>query len=310
MKVPTMKPFLIFKKIQLPVFLILLCIHPRLLFSQSKDMVKLEWYHYILLSPVLIIDGIKKGYAETKKNIQEYQTHQSLPELHKAVIQSDYEKTKSLVESGVHLETIDTKGATALFYAIELNRINIARFLITKNANVNVSNFQGRPAALSAIKNNQFDLVKMMLDHGLNLQNPKTGDTLLTIACAFKPTNFKLVQLLIERGVAINAKDKNHYSALMHLTTREEPNLDIIRYTIKKGADVNAKDQLGRSILRLLVEARTQNLTLVQILLENGADLYAKDNEGKTIFDFINAYYDSPKTDDLVLLLKRYKKKR
>lgn len=289
--------------------LVFLC-YPNFLFSQSKDMVKLEWYHYIILSPMLIIDAVDKSYSKTTKGIQDYIENRKLPDLHKAVLQADMEKIQKLVKAGVPLEAKDKKGETALFYALDRNLVNIARFLIQNKSDVNVTNTNGRHAVQSAIANNQYDLVKMMLDHGLELEFSKQGGTVLTFASSQTPTNFKIIQLFIDRGVKINVKDKYHYSALMYLTTKESPNLDLIKYMIKKGADLNAKDKDGKSILRILVEARTINKPLVQFLVENGADINSKDKEGKTIFDFINDYYDSPETDEIAIYLKKFSKKK
>ncbi|XDD45859.1 ankyrin repeat domain-containing protein [Leptospira sp. WS39.C2] len=270
-------------------------------------MVKLEWYHYIFLSTILIKDAIEKGSTEITNGIQNYKEFRSLPELHKAVLRSDMDRIKQLINSGVNLEEKDKKGETALFYALDKNLVNIARYLIQNHADVNVTNHNGKPAILTAIQFNQYDLVKLMLNHGLKLQNP--NGTVLTLACNTKQVNFKLVQLFVEQGVSINAKDKNSYSALMYLATNEAPNLDIIRYLIQKGADVNAKDRAGKSILRLLIEARTHHLRLIQILLENHADPNLKDNEGQTIFDFIQNYYDHPETNEVVIYLKKYRRK-
>lgn len=305
MRIDRQKRLINFK---LCLFLFYSLLSPNFVYSQSKEMIKLEWYQYILLSPILIIDAIERSYSEVSKGIQEYQENRNLPELHKAVIQGDLEKVKKLVTSGVNLEAKDKKGETALFYALDRNFANIARYLIQNKANVNVINIHGRHIIQPAIAKNQFDLVKIMIDHELNLQLKQEGDTVLTIACNLNPPNFKMVQLFVERGVNVNARDKNHYSALMYLTTKDDPNLDIIRYLIKNGADVNAKDHSGRSILRLLVERRSLNQTLVQTLLENGANINSRDKDGQAIFDYIKNYYDYPETDELVIYLNKHKK--
>ncbi|MCW7463709.1 ankyrin repeat domain-containing protein [Leptospira limi] len=271
-------------------------------------MVKLEWYHYIILSPILVIDAVKKGYHSFENQIDNFREFQSLPELHKAVIQSDLDQVKRIVSSGANLETKDKNGETALFYALDKNRINIARFLIQKKANVNVFNLHGRHIVHPAIKNNQYDLIKLMLDYGLNPNFDGSGPTTLTLTANVNPNNFKCVRLFVEQGVNINALDKNHYSALMYLTMIENPNLEIVSYMISKKADVNAKDSSGRSILRLLIEKRSQNLALVKLLLKKGADIHSKDKEGQSIFDFINQYYDDPNTNEIVQYLKNYKK--
>ncbi|PJZ36698.1 hypothetical protein CH354_11330 [Leptospira levettii] len=297
-----------FKNFQIGLAILLFCFLPNSIFCQSKDMVKLEWYHYIILSPVLVIDAVKKGYHSIENQIDNFREFQSLPELHKAVIQSDLDKIKKIVTAGANLEAKDKNGETALFYALDRNRVNIARYLIQNKANVNVFNIHGRHLIHPAIKNNQYDLIKLMLDYGLKPNFDGSGPTTLTLTTNLNPNNFKLIRLFVEQGVNINAIDKNHYSALMYLTLIENPNLEIVSYMMKKKADVNAEDSSGRSILRLLIERRSQNLNLVKILIKNGANVHSKDKEGQSIFDFINQYYDDPKTNEIVLYLKTYKK--
>lgn len=297
-----------FKNFRIGMGILLFCLMPNSIFCQSKDMVKLEWYHYILLSPVLVIDAVRKGYQSIGNQIDNFREFQSLPELHKAVIQSDLDKVKKIVSAGANLEAKDKNGETALFYALDRNQVNIARFLIQKKADVNVSNIHGRHLIHPAIKNNQYDLIKLMLDHGLKPNFDGSGSTTLTLTANLNPNNFKFIRLFVEQGVNINALDKNHYSALMYLTMIENPNLEIISYMMNKKADVNVKDSSGRSILRLLIEKRSQNLALVKLLLKNGADIDSKDKEGQSIFDFINQYYDDPNTNEIVLSLKNYKK--
>ncbi|TGK78176.1 ankyrin repeat domain-containing protein [Leptospira montravelensis] len=299
-----------YKSFRIGMGILLFCIIPNSIFSQNKDLVKLEWYHYIILSPVLVIDAVRKGYQSIGNKIDDFREYQSLPELHKAVISSDMAKIKILVSAGVNLEEKDKKGETALFYALDNNRINIARYLIENHADVNAVNYLGRLVVQPAIANNQFDLIKLMIRHNLNLEKTNGNGTILNIVCNRKQVNFKMVQLFVDNAVDINAKDKNQYSPLMYLTTKEEPNINIIQYMIKKGADVNAKDPTGRSILRLLVESRTLNLNLVKLLLENGADINSKDKEGHSIFDFIQTYYDYSETNEIVNYLNKYRNKK
>lgn len=280
---------------------------PNFLFGQSKDMIKLEWYHYIVLSPVLLVDAVRKGYSEISKGIQNYGEYRSLPELHKAVLNSDIDLVKKLIQEGVNLEVKDKKGETALFYAVDQNKINIAKYLISKKAELNVWNVHGKPLIHSAIANNQSDLVQLMLDNGLDVNGKKQEGTLLTLSCNLQPNNFKLIQLFVNYRVDVNAKDRYHSSALMYLATKEKPNLEIIRYLLKHGANVNLTDRSGKSILKILIERRTLNLELVKTLVENGADIDLRDTEGESIFDFIKAYYDYPETDEIVLYLKKAK---
>lgn len=280
---------------------------PNAIFSQNKEMIKLEWYHYIFLSPVLIVDAMTTSYEKLKKGIQEQREFQGLSELHKAVIRSDMEKIKQLIAAQNDTESKDKNGETPLFYALDRNQVRIAKFLIENNADVNVRNINGRHIIQPAIQNNQYDILKLMLKHGLKLQLTENGDTALTLTCNLKPDNFKFIQMFVEHGVPINQKDKYRYTALMYIATSESPKLDIVQYLIKKGADVNEKDIEGRSILRLLIERKTMNLNLIKILVNQGADLYSKDKDGISIFEYIRKYYDDPDNDEVVLYLKAHR---
>lgn len=297
-------------KIKQTFVILLLFSFPQLLMGQSKDMIKLEWYHYIILSPVLILDAVRNGYKEIKNGMAQYSEHNSLPELHKAVLSSDLDLVKKLTSQSVNLESKDKKGETALFYAVDQNKINIAKFLIQNKADVNIWNANGKPLVHSAIANNQSDLIQLMITYGLDVKSTKQGTSFLILTCNLQPNNLKLIQLFINHGANINATDKYQYTALMHLATKDNPNLDNIRYLIKNGGNVNAKDRSGKSILRILIEQRTLNLELVKTLVLNGADINTKDNDGISIFDFINTYYDYPETNEIVTYLKNAKKNR
>ena len=76
-----------------------------------------------------------------------------------------------------------------------------------------------------------------------------------------------MIKFLLERGAAINHKDKDNYTPL--LTASWKGQTEAVVLLIQKGAKVQATDSSLKSCLHLAVEH--DNSTTLEALLENGA---------------------------------------
>jgi ankyrin repeat protein len=80
------------------------------------------------------------------------------------------------------------------------------------------------------------------------------------------------VSALIDKGVAVNLKDRNGRTALMEASF--SGHLETVKTLLEKGADVNAADNSGWTAL---MEAASKGHSgIVEILLSCGADARAK----------------------------------
>ena len=91
-------------------------------------------------------------------------------------------------------------------------------------------------------------------------------------------------QVLLGKGVKVNAKTTNGWTALHQLCRlyTNENLVEIVRLLVENGADVNAKSLKGKTALHRLCENYTnENLVeIVRLLIEKGADVNAVTKSG------------------------------
>ncbi len=93
----------------------------------------------------------------------------------------------------------------------------------------------------------------------------------------------KTVKLLVEKGVNVNAKDVEGYTAL-HLAVTEK-RLEIVRELIKSGANVNA-EEYGNKCTPLHLACMLSEKEIVEELVKAGAEIEQTDKFGMTAMGY------------------------
>ncbi|WP_342226360.1 ankyrin repeat domain-containing protein [Rickettsia endosymbiont of Urophora cardui] len=171
--------------------------------------------------------------------------------------------TRLLIEKGANVNAQDTKGNTALYYAIKKNDKAVIKLLIEEGANLS-------PIHL-AIKNNNTDICKLLIEKGANVNAQDTkGNTALYYA--IKKNDKAVIKLLIEEGANLNIHNYDGDSPI-HLAIKNN-NTDICKLLIEKGANVNAQDAKGNT--PVIIATAIKNKELVNDLI----DVNAKNDDG------------------------------
>ena len=136
-----------------------------------------------------------------------------------------------------------------------------------------------------------FDRVSKALKKGADLDSIDTAKwTALHFSC-FKPNKqtAKVVELLLEKGVALHAVNRDKQTAL-HLAIASKASLEVVKVLLEKGARVGAADKQNRWTVLHYATVYGANIKVVEILLENdeplaesGGALYARAVEDKTV---------------------------
>lgn len=176
--------------------------------------------------------------------------------------------------------------------------------MINSGTNVNARfSGDGSTALMEAVTYNNTEIVKMLIQAGADV-NAKTDDigvpfdpddeygappgritVLMNAVHSSEKNALEVVQLLLQAGADVNAKDEQGGTALMLAVG----NLDVVRALLQAGADVNAKRLDG--ITTLMSAGRYSqgfkiNPKVFEVLLNAGADAKVKDYHGNRAIDY------------------------
>jgi ankyrin repeat protein len=107
----------------------------------------------------------------------------------------------------------------------------------------------------------------------------------------------KIVQLLLEKGADVNAKNKYGETALMYAA--ENGHTETVQLLLEKGARYDPFYKTKYGFTYLMVFAIGGLTNYCQELLNKGADVNAKTNDGQTA-------YDLTENDEIKKILKQY----
>ncbi|KAH7117475.1 hypothetical protein EDB81DRAFT_767262 [Dactylonectria macrodidyma] len=113
--------------------------------------------------------------------------------------------------------------------------------------------------------------VQMLLEKGVDV-NAKGGRYGSAVQAASSGGYDEIVQLLLEKGADVNTEDGFYGSALQAASSGGHEN--IVQLLLKKGADVNAEGGFYGSALQVALSGGHEKI--VQLLLEKGADVNAE----------------------------------
>ncbi|KAI1427614.1 ankyrin repeat-containing domain protein [Xylaria sp. FL1777] len=196
--------------------------------------------------------------------------------LHLAVSRPSKPMIQALLEYNLELDVQDDTGVTPLLRAINNKTpVSLIKLLVNRGAGLDVRGRRHVPLAY-AISKGQTEIAEYLISAGagLNIVNSMEGGPLHAACSVF---NLSMVKLLISKGANVNLVDPVHGTPLLYasLTPAESTaesiaKLDIIRFLIyEAGADVTARGGRLQSSLHAACLRGTPEL--IQLLVEAGA---------------------------------------
>jgi ankyrin repeat protein len=153
--------------------------------------------------------------------------------LHYAAFRGKLDSVEQLIKRGANIDATDESNLTPLFYSIQAKHPNVTKYLLEKDASVAGGEEMMCQAARS-------DLPECIL-------------------------------LLLERGVSVNAKDSNGYTALQNALFHGN---SCVKVLVEKGANPNSANSVnnveGSLIMRLPLLSKTDTM---QELISAGTDV-------------------------------------
>jgi uncharacterized protein len=223
-----------------------------------------------------------------------------------AVKSGDRAGVRTGLQRKADVNAAEPDGTTALHWAVRADDLELTRMLLRAGADPTRANRYGvTPLQLAAV-NGSLTASTALLEAGAdpNVVLPEGETILMTAARTGQP---QLLRLLIDRGAAVDAREK-WYGETALIWAVAENHADAAKVLIDKGADVNGRSapltfprrRTGQSVLALgswtplMYAARENALEAGRALVAAKADLNATDPDGATalVIAIINANYD------------------
>ena len=124
----------------------------------------------------------------------------------KAARDGDVRGVRTLVQRGVDLNAVGPDGSTALHWAAESDKLEVAEILIRGGANVKLANrYQATPLSL-ACTNGNAAMIDLFVNGGADVNEASAdGETALMIAA--RTGRVDAVDVLVKRGADVRQKE-------------------------------------------------------------------------------------------------------
>ncbi|ARF02767.1 SWPV1-193 [Shearwaterpox virus] len=217
---------------------------------------------------------------------------------------------KILIDRGCNINALDNHNFTPLHIAVSHKMWNIINLLIYNDANVSLMAVTGDTAFEHGIKSisRLSDIKKLLYYYNMykckvtlkpcNVKNYKNkilkylissgiidvnsvdeyNRTLLHYIVDTK--NYNTINLLIDNGASINAKDVKDETPL-HKSIITDASIHVVKTCLNAGAEVNAVDIFNRTPLYYALDTK-HNIKIIKLLLDNGANINIRDKYDST----------------------------
>ncbi|HHH76426.1 MAG TPA: hypothetical protein ENL03_05320, partial [Phycisphaerae bacterium] len=167
--------------------------------------------------------------------------------LHKAAQRGNVREIKRLLESGTEVDAKDHEERTPLYLAAAYGRDEAVEILLKHDANVDGQSFEaGVTALFGAVQNNRIKSARILIEYGadVNVKAPTFPQNPLQQAAA--PGHIKMAKILMDSGANVNERDSNSGMTALYIAT-VSGNKKMASLLASNGADETIPDNYGQT---------------------------------------------------------------
>ena len=204
-------------------------------------------------------------------------TNESQSILHAAAEVGNSEIANYLITKGATLDIMDVTGATPLHYCSKTGKVMIAKMLLDKNAVLDPKDSNAATPLHWACQMGQAEMVKFLIERGADVEAKAKFDT-TPLHIAARSGSVPIVHLLLQRHVKLESRTSKGYTAL-HIAAMKGVS-DVCGILLKFRANMNAVTPRKASALH--IAAAAGDAATVKILVHFQADPSLLDTEKNT----------------------------
>lgn len=230
-----------------------------------------------------------------------------------AIINLHYDLAATLIEKGASPNVQDNTGMTAIYALVDMAgfRSDIGRPAQPRHDKLNAIDVL--KIALAHGGNPNLQQKKAILGRHHGFGDNSLGDGATPLMRAIKGNDFDTMKILLDAGANPSLGLANGQTPVFLIANTRLPAspaaannaVEALKLLAAKGADVNAPNKQGAT--PLITAARSGSNPIVKALLELGANPDVKDAQGKTALDIVTTAGPG-KHDDTAEILRQFKK--
>lgn len=183
-------------------------------------------------------------------------------------------------DNGINVNEVKDKyNVNLLHVAAKYNKIEIARYLLKHDMNVDAPTNGKLTALYIAVINDHAEMVEFLLTEYKANTNIIAKRNLTPLHIAVMHGNIKIVQLLLDHGADKGAQSDIGNTPLHNAVAYNH--IDIVRLLIEHDADTNAENNYQQPPLFL---SHLSNIEMIKLLIDNRADLHYKSEKNENNF--------------------------
>ncbi|KAL4801076.1 ankyrin repeat-containing domain protein [Aspergillus venezuelensis] len=177
----------------------------------------------------------------------------------------------------IEVNKVDSDGATGLMWAAARGEREVLEWLIAHTANITITNSKGQSALYYAIVNNQINITQRLLELGAPANDlTADGQTLLSLAM---DASTDLVAVLLDGSADPDVSNDLGSTAINLAVVREKA--EVVKLLIEKKANIEHSDSAGWYPIHD-ASGYAPNAEIVRLLADSGADLTQTTWHGST----------------------------
>lgn len=160
--------------------------------------------------------------------------------------------------SKVNLNAQDSEKMTLLARAALGGNLEVARYLIKKKVNLETPNRVGDTALAVAIGNMQYDVAKLLIEAGANVDIPISGETEESLLMRAATDSPKMTETIVKKNSSlVNKRNNQGETPLMVAARYGSP--ESLKILMNAGADPTLRNNKGQTAQEIAKESKNKN---------------------------------------------------
>lgn len=212
------------------------------------------------------------------------------PAIGYAAANDNLEMAKFLLSKGADVDLGDSRNKSALFFAINNQNFKMVKLLLENGASLDRGGEYGAFVhyVQSSKKNieNELEYLKLFLKYGLDVKKARGYADKPVLSIVLKQKRLALAKELIKLGVGVHERDRYNKNPILTLGLKAR-DISFLKILLEKGIDFKQRDRYGNTLLHEAVKLHDEKL--VRFMLEQGLDINAQNDSWRTpLLDSLN----------------------